>query len=263
MIIRGNELNAETLQTFFTFHTALLPLLLLAFVLYHFWRVRKAGGILLPENNEETKMVEVYPNLVFKEFIVALVLIAVLFTFGALFNAPLLEKANPAYSMNPTKAPWYFAGVQELLMHFHPFFAAFIIPLSVVIFLAWLPYFKYEEAATGHWFISESGRKSSEATAKFAAIVTIAGILFNEYVLNFEVVLSPVPAFISNGILPLFILLLFMAGFYKYYLKKLKLPKAELVQAVFVFIMAAFIVLTVTGIFFRGKDMALTFPWNV
>lgn len=263
MIIRGNELNAETLQTFFTFHTALLPLLLLAFVLYHFWRVRKAGGILLPENNEETKMVEVYPNLVFKEFIVALVLIAVLFTFGALFNAPLLEKANPAYSMNPTKAPWYFAGVQELLMHFHPFFAAFIIPLSVVIFLAWLPYFKYEEAPTGHWFISEKGRKSSEATAKFAAIVTIAGILFNEYVLNFEVVLSPVPAFISNGILPLVILLLFMAEFYKYYLKKLKLPKAELVQAVFVFIMAAFIVLTVTGIFFRGKDMALTFPWNV
>ena len=263
MIIRGNELNAETLQTFFTFHTALLPLLLLAFVLYHFWRVRKAGGILLPENNEETKMVEVYPNLVFKEFIVALVLIAVLFTFGALFNAPLLEKANPAYSMNPTKAPWYFAGVQELLMHFHPFFAAFIIPLSVVIFLAWLPYFKYEEAPIGNWFISESGRKSSEATAKFAAIVTIAGILFNEYVLNFEVVLSPVPAFISNGILPLVILLLFMAEFYKYYLKKLKLPKAELVQAVFVFIMAAFIVLTVTGIFFRGKDMALTFPWNV
>jgi quinol-cytochrome oxidoreductase complex cytochrome b subunit len=263
MIIRGNELNAETLQTFFTFHTALLPLLLLAFVLYHFWRVRKAGGILLPETTKETKMVEVYPNLVFKEFIVALVLIAVLFTFGALLNAPLLEKANPAYSMNPTKAPWYFAGVQELLMHFHPFFAAFIIPLSVVMFLAWLPYFKYEEVPTGHWFISERGRKSSETTAKFAAIVTIAGIIFNEYILNFEVILSPVPAFISNGILPLAILLLFMAGFYRYYLKKLKLPKAELVQAVFVFIMVAFIVLTITGIFFRGKDMALTLPWNV
>jgi quinol-cytochrome oxidoreductase complex cytochrome b subunit len=263
MIIRGNELNAETLQTFFTFHTALLPLLLIVFVLYHFWRVRKAGGILLPETSEETKMVEVYPNLVFKEFIVALVLIAVLFTFGALFNAPLLEKANPAYSMNPTKAPWYFAGVQELLMHFHPFIAAFIIPLSVVIFLAWLPYFNYEEAPAGHWFISERGRKSSEATAKFAAVVTIAGILFNEYILNFEVILSPVPAFISNGLLPLVILLLFMAGFYRYYLKKQKLSKAEMVQAVFVFIMIAFIVLTITGIFFRGKDMALTFPWNV
>lgn len=263
MIVRGHELNADTLQTFFTFHTALLPVLLLILVLYHFWRVRKAGGILLPETSEETKMVDVNPNLVFKEFIVALVLIAVIFTFSALFNAPLLEKANPSYSMNPTKAPWYFAGVQELLMHFHPFFAAFIIPLAVAVFLAWIPYLRYDEAPNGHWFISEKGRKSSEATAKFAAAVTIAGILFNEYILNFEVLLSPLPAFISNGIIPLAILSLFMVGFYKYYLKGIKLSKAELVQAVFVFIMVAFIVLTITGIFFRGKDMALTFPWKV
>lgn len=263
LIVRGHELNADTLQTFFTFHTALLPVLLLILVFYHFWRVRKAGGILLPETSEETKMVEVNPNLVFKEFIVALVLIAVLFTFAALFNAPLLEKANPSYSMNPTKAPWYFAGVQELLMHFHPFFAAFIIPLAVAVFLAWIPYLRYDEAPNGHWFISEKGRKSSEATAKFVVAVTIAGILFNEYILNFEVILAPIPAFISNGIIPLAILLLFMAGFYKYYLKGIRLTKAELVQAVFVFIMVAFIVLTITGIFFRGKDMALTFPWKV
>lgn len=263
MIVRGHELNADTLQTFFTFHTALLPVLLLILVFYHFWRVRKAGGILLPETSEEIKMVEVNPNLVFKEFIVALVLIAVLFTFAALFNAPLLEKANPSYSMNPTKAPWYFAGVQELLMHFHPFFAAFIIPLAVAVFLAWIPYLRYDEAPNGHWFISNKGRKSSEATAKFAAAVTIAGILFNEYILNFEVLLAPIPAFISNGIIPLVILALLMAGFYKYYLKAIKLTKAELVQTVFVFIMVAFIVLTITGIFFRGKDMALAFPWNI
>ena len=77
------------------------------------------GMDLLPQTNEKSEMVPAMPNLVFREFIVALVLLAVLFTFGALFNAPLLEKANPVYSMNPTKAPWYFAGVQELLMHFH------------------------------------------------------------------------------------------------------------------------------------------------
>jgi quinol-cytochrome oxidoreductase complex cytochrome b subunit len=263
MIIGGKELNADTLRTFFTFHTAVLPFLLLLLVLYHFWRVRKAGGVLVPETGENPVMVPTMPNLVFKEFIVALVLIAVLFTFSALFNAPLLEKANPSYSLNPTKAPWYFAGVQELLMHFHPFFAAFVIPISVVVFLAWIPFMKYNEAPNGHWFISGTGKKSSEATAKFAAAVTVAGILFNEYVLNFEVVLSPIPAFISNGVLPLLILFGFMAGFYKYYLKKLSLTKAELVQAVFVFIMVAFIVLTIVGIFLRGKDMALAFPWNV
>jgi quinol-cytochrome oxidoreductase complex cytochrome b subunit len=263
MIIGGKELNADTLRTFFTFHTAVLPFLLLLLVLYHFWRVRKAGGILVPETVEKPEMVPTMPNLVFKEFIVALVLIAVLFIFAAVFNAPLLEKANPSYSLNPTKAPWYFAGVQELLMHFHPLFAAFIIPISVVAFMAWIPFIKYDDSPNGHWFISEPGRKSSENTAKYAAIVTLAGILFNEYVLNFEVLLSPIPAFISNGILPLLILIGFMAGFNKYYLKKLSLSKAELVQAVFVFIIVAFIVLTLVGIFFRGKDMALTFPWNV
>lgn len=263
MIIGGKELNADTLRTFFTFHTAVLPFTLLLLVLYHFWRVRKAGGILIPETEESPVMVPTMPNLVFKEFIVALVLIAVLFTFSALFNAPLLEKANPSYSLNPTKAPWYFAGVQELLMHFHPFFAAFIIPIGVMVFLAWIPFLKYDEAPNGHWFISEQGRKSSEATAKFATAVTVAGILFNEYVLNFELLLSPVPAFLSNGVLPLLILLAFMTGFYRYYLKKLSLSKAELVQAVFVFVIVAFIVLTMVGIFFRGKDMALCFPWNV
>ena len=261
MIVGGKELNADTLQMFFTFHTAVLPVVLLVVVFYHFWRVRKAKGILIPQSQDEINMVPVMPNLVFKEFIVALVLMAVLSLFAALFDAPLLEKANPAYSMNPTKAPWYFAGVQELLMHFHPFFAAFIIPLSVAFFLAWIPFFKYDDAPNGHWFISEKGIKSSKATTIFAVIITLLGILFNEFVLNFEILLSWMPAIISNGIIPLLILLALMAGFYKFYLKDFKLTKEELVQAIFVFIMVAFIVLTITGTFFRGKDMELTFLW--
>ncbi|MHC1778018.1 MAG: cytochrome b N-terminal domain-containing protein [Lentimicrobium sp.] len=262
-IIAGNELNADTLRMFFTFHTAVLPFSLLILMIYHFWRVRKAGGVLIPESPEKPVMVPVMPNLVYKEFIVALVLVAVLFTFSALFDAPLLEKANPAYSMNPTKAPWYFAGVQELLMHFHPFFAAFIIPIGVFVFLSWIPFLKYGEAPNGHWFISEQGKVTSKNTAIFAALITLAGILFNEYILNFELLLPMVPAVISNGLLPLVILAIFMTGFHNYHLKKLKLSRAELVQAVFVFIVVAFIILTIIGIFFRGKDMELTFPWFV
>ena len=262
-IIGGKELNADTLQTFFTFHSALLPFLLIIVVLYHFWRVRKAGGIMLPRGQETSEKVPVMPELVYREFIAALALTAVLFLFAALFNAPLLDKANPAFSMNPTKAPWYFAGVQELLMHFHPLFAAFIIPSGVVIFLAWIPFLKYSEPSSGHWFISEKGKKSSLATAVFAAIVTLSGILFNAYILNFEIMMPSLPPFISNGIMPLLILVLLMSGFYRFYIKGFSLTKEELVQAVFVFIMVSFIVLTLTGIFFRGRDMALTFPWRV
>ncbi len=258
LIVGGKELNAGTLQNFFTFHTAVFPFLLIALVLYHFWRVRKSGGVMVPETGEKPEMVPVMPNLVYREFIVALALIAIVFAFSALFNAPLLEKANPAYSMNPTKAPWYFAGVQELLMHFHPLFAAFVIPLAVIIFLAWIPFLKYREESNGHWFISHKGIQSAKVTAIFAVLVTVSGILFNAYILNFEIALPGVPALISNGIVPLTILLALMGGYYRLYLKWLSLTKAELVQVVFVFILAAFIVLTITGIFFRGKDMELT-----
>jgi quinol-cytochrome oxidoreductase complex cytochrome b subunit len=263
ILLGGKELNANTLQTFFTLHTAVLPLFMAVIVIYHIWKVRKAGGVMIPESVEKEVKVPVMPNLVFKEFIVALVLIAVLFLLSALFNAPLLEKANPAYSMNPTKAPWYFAGVQELLMHFHPFFAAFVIPIAVIVFLSWIPFLNYTDIPTGQWFNSLKGRKASEAIAKFAIIITISGIILNEYLLDFEVLLAPLPAFISNGLLPLIILTGIMFGYYKFYIKTLNLSKSELVQTVFVFIIVAFIVLTIIGIFFRGKDMELTFPWNI
>ncbi|MFZ4572731.1 MAG: hypothetical protein ACOYM0_16530 [Bacteroidales bacterium] len=81
--------------------------------------------------------------------------------------------------------------------------------------------------------------------------------------MNFEMVMPAIPALISNGVIPLLILFLLMGGYYQFHLKGFRLSKAELVQAVFVFIVVAFIILSLTGIFFRGKDMELTFPWNV
>jgi quinol-cytochrome oxidoreductase complex cytochrome b subunit len=263
MIVGGKELNAVTLQTFFTFHSALLPFLLLSLALYHFWRVRKAGGILFPSDGEKQEMLPVMPHLVFRELVAGLVLIAFVFTIAALFNAPLLEKANPAYSMNPTKAPWYFAGVQELLMHFHPLFSAIIIPLGVLAFLAWIPFARYEEAPSGHWFISEKGKRSALTTSVFTVFITLAGILFNAWLPGFEILMPGLPAFISNGIIPLSILFLVMAAYYIFCLKGMSLSRAELVQAIFVFIIVAFIILTLTGIFFRGKDMSLCMPWKM
>jgi len=262
-VVGGKELNEITLRNFYTFHTAVIPMVLLLLVLYHFWRVRKAGGVLLPGDMEEEEKVPVMPNLVFKEFIVALVLLAFLLLMSALFDAPLLEKANPSYSMNPTKAPWYFAGVQELLMHFHPFFAAFVIPAAVIIFLAWIPYLEFERGPAGPRFLSERGKQSSLTTAYFAAVVTVCGILFNAYIFDFEVQMPWIPALVSNGIVPLLILAAMIFAYYRYYLKRMTLTMSEKVQAAFVFLMVAFIILTLTGVFFRSKDMELDFPWNV
>ena len=59
---------------------------------------------------------------------------------AVLFDAPLHEVANPTVTPNPEKAPWYFAGLQELLARFHPLIAGFLVPAGILIGLALLPY---------------------------------------------------------------------------------------------------------------------------
>ena len=262
-VISGTEVNAETLIVFYTFHTAVLPILLLLLMAYHFWRVRKSGGVIISRSNEPKKMVPTYPNLVYKEGVVALALIAVILVFAVFFNAPLLERANPGFSLNPTKAPWYFAGIQELLMHFHPFFAGFLIPLALIVLIAFIPFFKYEEELTGMWFVSEKGKKSAKLSAVFAVAITIILVLLNEYLFNFEAILSWLSPVISNGIIPLLIVLAIIWGFSKYIRRKYKLSFTELVQSVFVLIVTSFVILTLINTFFRGINMQLTFPWNL
>ncbi len=262
-LIGGDEINAQTLIIFYNFHTAVFPILLLLLMAYHFWRVRKAGGIILPNNLKENNLVPTFPNLVFKEFIVALCLIAVILTFSVFFNAPLLTRANPDFSLNPTKAPWYFAGIQELLMHFHPFIAAFFIPAVIVVSLTALPYLKLNEEHNGIWFFSEKAKLAAKYSVITALILTPLLVVMNEFLPKLETIIPFINSFVTNGIVPLIILVLMIWLYYKIVSKKYQLSPIEKVQTMFIFITTAFTILTLIGIFFRGVDMRLDFPWNV
>jgi len=262
-VIAGTEVNADTLLIFYNLHSSVLPILILLLMAYHFWRVRKAGGVIVTNDVDEIKIVPSFPNLVYKEGVVALVLVALILVFALFATAPLLDVANPNYSLNPTKAPWYFAGIQELLMHFHPFFAGFFIPLCAIIFISFIPFLKFSEPASGKWFHSEKGKNASKLSVVIAAILTITLVLLSEYLINFEALLQAFPAVISNGLIPFVIFILIIFFYYKFILRKYKLSLNESVQAMFVMLMTSFIILTVIGIFFRGVDMALTLPWNL
>ena len=183
--------------------------------------------------------------------------------FSVFLNAPLLSKANPDFSLNPTKAPWYFAGIQELLMHFHPFVAAFLIPFTIIIILAALPFMNLKEEPSGLWFHSDKAKQAAKFSAISSSIITLLLIIINEYLPDFETLLPWLNPFISNGIIPLVIVLLILWAFYKYVTRKFSLSYLEVVQTMFVFITTAFVILTIVGIFFRGVDMELTFPWNL
>ncbi len=264
MVRGGSEIGASTLLIFYNFHTGILPLLILTIIGFHFWRVRKAGGVAFAKNESEAdnKLVTTIPNLVFREFVVALILIAVILLFAIFLNAPLLDKANPAFSPNPAKAPWYFEGIQELMLHFHPLFAAIIIPLLIVAILIFLPYFQYDTKTSGVWFLSGRGRQTSKISSIVGLIVTPTLIIADEFFMDISTKFEAIPTLISNGLIPFLVIFMLLTGYYKFIKKKFSTNKAETVQALFVLLLVIFIVLTLTSIIFRGEGMALMFPWK-
>jgi hypothetical protein len=84
--------------------------------------------------------VHTWPHLLAAEFVAALACTALVFVFSIFVNAPLLELANPNLTPNPSKAPWYFLGLQELLTMFHPMVAGVTIPGVGLILLILAPY---------------------------------------------------------------------------------------------------------------------------
>ena len=84
--------------------------------------------------------VHTWPHFLAAEFVAALACTAFLFFFSIFVNAPLLQLANPNQTPNPSKAPWYFLGLQELLTMFHPMVAGVTVPGIALFALILAPY---------------------------------------------------------------------------------------------------------------------------
>lgn len=84
--------------------------------------------------------VHTWPHLLAAEFVAALACTVFTFLFSIWVNAPLLQHSNPNQTPNPSKAPWYFLGLQELLTMFHPMIAGVTIPGVGLFVLIFAPY---------------------------------------------------------------------------------------------------------------------------
>jgi len=267
MLQGGDETGSATLLMFFTLHATVLPGSLLLLMFYHFWRVRKAGGVAIPNDTESGEvekppMVATLPNLVLREGVVALILIAVIMTLSVVFNAPLGEMANPGLSPNPAKAPWYFMGIQELLLHFHPVFAVFLIPTTFFLLVIMLPYLRYDEARPGTWFFSEKGKKAGISATITAVILVPSAILLNEYIIDIPGWFPTLPPMISDGLFPAVLMVCAIATFHWATRKRTASLNNETTQALFTLIVVSFVLLTITGVWFRGEGMALVWPFS-
>lgn len=89
---------------------------------------------------EQGDRINVFPHLMAEEFLSLLIVTAFLIVFSTFVNAPLRGLANPNLTPNPSKAPWYFLGLQELLRYFHPTVAGIVVPGVAIAFLIVLPY---------------------------------------------------------------------------------------------------------------------------
>jgi quinol---cytochrome c reductase cytochrome c subunit, bacillus type len=90
---------------------------------------------------EQGDRINVWPHLLIEEFVAMMIVLAALTIFATFVNAPLRELANPNLTPNPSKAPWYFLGLQELLRYFHPMVAGVLFaPTLVLLALAVAPF---------------------------------------------------------------------------------------------------------------------------
>ena len=265
-ILGGSRMGPPTLRNFYAVHTAVVPVLIVALMAFHFWRVRKAGGLVIPRSpGEDTLdrpiMVPTVPYLLLREATVALCLVAFVLGFSVVFDAPMGAPANPGFSPNPTKAPWYFAGVQEMLMHFHPSFALLIVSGALVYVLFVLPYVQYPLAERGIWFGSANGRRTALVSLCAGVLASVLVIVLDEYVIDLASWMPGLPQTLTNGVIPAALLAAALAGYYVLLKKGFGASRIEATQALIVFLVVSFVIMTVTCVLFRGQGMKLRWPF--
>ena len=97
----------------------------------------------------------VWPDLVYTELLCMVIGMIVLVVWGMAFHAPIEEAANPARTPNPSKAPWYFLGLQEMLVYYDPWLAGVVFPSLIIVGLMAIPYIDVNPKGNGYFTFRE------------------------------------------------------------------------------------------------------------
>jgi quinol-cytochrome oxidoreductase complex cytochrome b subunit len=155
LLLGGDSVGSEALLRFYTLHVVAIPTVTALIINYHVWRVFKDGGLARSPGAQRTDtVVHTFPLVVYIELLVFVVLMAGLIVASLLFDAPLEEEANPFRPNNPSKAPWYFLGLQELVSY-SAFWGGVVVPTVLTLFLLLLPYIDRRPDGVGVWFARE------------------------------------------------------------------------------------------------------------
>jgi len=249
---------------------------------------------------QEADTVQVWPHLVVIEFLGALIFTINLVLISTLFNGPLKELANPDRTPNPSKAPWYFLNLQELLLHMNPALAGVIVPTIALGLIAIIPYVDRTSRGLGVWFYSARGPKIMIFTTVYTIAVTAVLIGLDKFFplkANFSAWLSPTGigratstgflSFLTQAVggstekgqtealgtlieiivgytIPVICFLIFptlLVIMLKLFFRGIDL--SEIIIGLFTGFVVLYAVLTFVGTFMRGTGMDLYPPWAV
>ena len=197
----------------------------------------------------DEEQVQTYPEALFRAALAVQVLVIALVLLSLLFNAPLEGIANPTVTPNPAKAPWYFVGLQELLVYFPPIVAGVLIPTLLVVALVVIPYFNINIRPDGVFL------KSRRRNLTVFYIVAASLSLFLWF---FDVYVALAPTLMVAGFM---LIAAFSAPqspdrFRRYLVSR---PVSWWIMTWFLLELA---VLTVVGTFFRGPGWSWVLPWR-
>jgi Ca2+/Na+ antiporter len=116
---------------------------------------RLAQGGLPEEAVESPKKVLTWPDLIYSEFVISVLFMALMLIWGMALDAPLEEPANPNKTPNPSKAPWYFLGLQEMLVYYDPWLAGVVLPGLIIVGLMAIPYIDTNPKGNGYYTFEE------------------------------------------------------------------------------------------------------------
>lgn len=216
--------------------------------------------------------VMVWPSLVVIEAVSAVVFLLLLTLLSILVSAPLVEMANPNQTPNPSKAPWYFLNLQELLLHMDPGLAGVVVPSLALVLIAAIPYFDRSPLGVGILGTSSKGRKIIGFTTVYTIVVVVGLILLDEFTggghgndfgLRPWLTARGFNEFVTNWILPSIFLLLGIAILIGLVKNIFRPTRRELIIALFTGFFVSYWVLTIVGTSFRSRGEVLAWPWHL
>ena len=128
-----------------------------------------------PVEKDEADRVWTWPDLVYTELIAMVVCMVVLIVWSIVLEAPIEQPANNANTPNPSKAPWYFLGLQEMLVYFDPWLAGVVLPSLIVVGLMAIPYIDKNPKGNGYYTFNE--RKAEITIFLFGFVVLWSSLI--------------------------------------------------------------------------------------